>query len=226
MLLPGSRDTTQAKIPTLNQAQDDLGPTTGRLLAAFAAAVAETSEYCDSKGERDRSFANHLTRYLAKVELRDDGVQPKDCELEDVANSGICLSLPDYLVRVVKAGPDGEVPDPGDSERRKRFLQQQPELQIPLAFMEPEPAKNEEEAEPVHIMYLWEVDSRGRFTGFWFVCPNGVGKYYFKAWIPFEEGLGLLLSPAPANEPPPSALGFTKKSEPSREQTGTDENTE
>lgn len=114
---------------------------------------------------------------------------------------------------------------PGDSERRKRFLQQLPEQQTSFEFMktETEPVKNEEETEPAHIMYLWEVDSRDRFTGFWFVCPNGVGKYHFKEWIPFEEDLDLSLPKGPTTELPPSALGFTRKSERPREQTGTDD---
>lgn len=178
------------------------------------------------KGERDRSFFSHQVRYLAKVELHNDAVQAEDSELEDTANSGICLSLPDYRVRVLKASADGEAPEPGDSERRKRFLQQLPEQQMQLGFLDAEqPVKSSQEApEPVHIMYLWEVDSRDHFTGFWFTRPNGVGKYHFKEWIPFgsEELASPEISSGPAPEPP-SDLGFTKKTDLEREKTGTDE---
>jgi hypothetical protein len=226
-LLPTEQLTKPPIIPTLKQAQEDLGSTTGRLLAAFAAAVSETAEYVALKGERDRSFFSHQVRYLAKAELRNDGVQAEDSELEDTANSGICLSLPDYRIRVLKASADGEAPEPGDSERRKRFLQQLPEQQMQFSFAKAEEPTDlsQEGSEPVHIMYLWEVDSRDHFTGFWFTCPSGTGKYHFKEWIPFggeELALPEITSGGP-EQPPPGDLGFTKKADAEREKTGTDE---
>jgi hypothetical protein len=228
----GGDDTKPPIIPTLKQARDDLGATTGRLLAAFSSAVSDAAQYCASKGERDRAFFSHLVRYLAKIELNGDGMQPEDWELEDTANSGICLTHADYRVRVLKAAVDGEAPDPGNSERRKRFLQQLPEQQMSLPFIHSEEVdaenSSEEKAEPVHIMYLWEADSRDSFSGLWFTCPNGAGKYHFKEWIPFGgeelEAPGTPMNPP--SEPPPAELGFTKKpDEAQRDKTGTDDKT-
>ena len=203
-----------ALIPTLEQGREDFAGMIGRLLVSFDKSVTEAREYLELKGEQDRSYFSHRVRFAAKVELKRDGIEAEDCELEDTANSGICLVLPKYRVRVLKAAENGEIPDPGASDRRKRFLNQQSEQLELFSESSPCPSGEKEPSnrEPTHIIFLWEADSQNCFTGLWFVCPNGSSKPHFKLWIP-ANGIADLGTISPPSNPPLDNLGFARTDE-------------
>jgi hypothetical protein len=204
-------------IPSLEQALQDFNPTIDRLLVAFGRAVTEAREYIELKDEPDRSYFSHRVRYVAKTELKRGGVQAEDCELEDTANSGICLVLQNYRARVLKSAEGGEIPDPGGSDRRKRFLNQESEQMslFPDADVTGEP--NSSEREPAHIVFLWEADSKNVFEGLWFICPSGNQEPHFRHWIAAAGLSGSM--PVPKTPPPQEDLGFKRKDLPAA--TGT-----
>ena len=65
-------------------------------------------------GENDRIVVTevaHQVRYLTRVFLRSNGIEAEDeCELEDTANTGICISHPKYLIRVLRDTNSGSLP--------------------------------------------------------------------------------------------------------------------
>ena len=220
-------------IPSHEQASQELASTIGRLFSAFSVAIDEASDYCNLKVERDRSFFSHHVRYLAKTELKNDSndsFETQDADLEDTANSGICLVLPKYRVRVLRAAEDGQIPDPGSSTRRKKFLNQESEQYEFDWGADETTSKVDESSEPTHIVVLWEADSRDKFTGLWFICPNGTAEPHFKTWLPFpgneDYGFGSApYTPVAPTSAPAADIGFTKKTDKKSEspqKTGTD----
>ena len=194
-------------IPTFADAREDLKSIIDRLFPAFQDGINEARDYASKKNHFDGSFFSHQVRFLAKLNLKNDGIEAEDCELEDTANSGLCLLSAKYRVRVLKSA-DGEIPDPGDSDRRKRYLNQQPEQQMELFEYKPVVTAGMER-EPAHVVFLWEIDSEKFFTGVWVACPNGIGKYHFREWLKLPEAPAVA---QPEQEEPPSDLdGIGKK---------------
>jgi hypothetical protein len=207
-------------IPSLEQALNDLKPVIGRLFSSWDHAVAEARETADQKGY-DGSYFSHQVRFEAKIDLKGQGIEADDCELENTPNTGICVSVPGYSIRVLRS-QNGEIPDPGDSDRRIRFLEQKSE-QLRLF---PEQASSDElpEHEPVHIVVLWE-DVRRFFSGFWFICPDGVSKHHFKQWLPRPE-LGQAsapLAPPVPPSPPDDLSGIRRRQDTLIRKTGSDD---
>jgi hypothetical protein len=215
-------------IPGLEKAREDLNPTIGKILAAFKAASIDAVEYEQNMGEADESFFSHHVRYLARRRLRIDGVEAEEeCAIEQTANTGICITLPGYLIRVLRDTNSGNLPPAGESERRKRFFAQQTE-QLWLDLGEGVDAGVHE---PVHIVFLWANNKQKYFTGLHFICPNGeTGAPHFTDWLPVPELVGFVFTQQeiPPDEMPPSDLGMTKKDEIKSKQpkakTGTEPN--
>ncbi len=216
MELPSDKKPKPPIIPTLEKARKDLGPTIGKLHASFKAATIEAGDYTRVRGDPDESFYSHQVRYLAKVQLRAEGIEAEDeCELEQTANTGICITQPEYLIRVLRDTNPGCLPPAGDSERRKRFFAQQSE-QLQLRYLD-EDQNSADSREPVHGVFLWGSDQERHYTGLWFMCPNGESAApHFQEFLPVPElqDLGLTeTAPAP-DEKPPSDLGMTRKDMP------------
>lgn len=216
-------------IPTLNQARTELGLTIGKLLAAFKAATIAAGDYTRSKGDPDESFFSHHVRYLAKLQLLSDGIDAKEeCDLEHTPNTGICLTQPNYLIRVLRDTHRGSLPPAGDSERRKRFFAQQSEqLRLELEPNTDDP-RISDQREPVHLVFLWCSTQERRFTGLWLICPNGEGNAtHFQEFFPIPElgDIGVIDTIQP-EAMPPSDLGLTKRQEKKRirSKTGTEAN--
>jgi hypothetical protein len=226
-LFTNGMKTTTPIIPTLDQARTDLSLTIGKLLSAFKAATIEARDYARIKNDSDESFFSHQVRYLARIQLGEDGIDAaEECELENTPNTGICLTQPNYLMRVLRDTHGGSLPPAGDSERRKRFFAQQSE-QLRLE-LEPraEDCQGADERKPVHIVFLWGTTQERQFTGLWVICPNGEeNATHFQEFFPVPElgDLGLFDAPRP-EELPPCDLGFTKRREhePSLDKTGTE----
>jgi hypothetical protein len=216
MELPPDKKLKPPIIPTLDKARQDLSSVIGKLLASFKAATIEAGDYIRARGDPDESFFSHLVRYLAKVQLRGEGIEAEDeCELEQTANTGICITQPDYLIRVLRDTNSGCLPPAGDSERRKRFFAQQSE-QFQLKYSD-EDQNSADSREPVHITFLWASDQERHFTGLWFMCPNGEsGAPHFQEFLPLPElqDLGLTETAAEPEEQPPTDLGMTRKDQP------------
>jgi hypothetical protein len=80
--------------------------------------------------------------------------------------------------------------------------------------------------EPPHIVLLWASDEEGRFTGLWFVCPNGEDQAaHFKEWIVLPTLEEIAAQQMDFNQEPASDLGMKKKAQSGEvERTGTDNN--
>jgi hypothetical protein len=203
-------------IPSLEQALEDIRPIIGRLIAAFDHATGEARATAEER-EYDGSYFSHQVRFEAKMELKGSGIEAEDCELEDTPNTGICIAHPGYSIRVLRS-QDGEIPDPGDSDRRKRFLEQQSE-QLNL-FQEDQTPGHSPEREPTHLVMLWETVGRF-FSGFWLICPDGVGRQHFKHWLPRPE-FGIGNAPNPPLPPPDTLEGIQPRRNAGRKTGSTD----
>src|SRR5258707_1056443 len=94
-------------IPSLEQALQDVKPTIGKLFAAFDYATGEARATAE-KREYDGSYFSHQVRFEAKMELRSNGIEAEDCELEDTPNTGVCIAYPGYAIRVLRS-QNGEI---------------------------------------------------------------------------------------------------------------------
>jgi hypothetical protein len=215
-------------IPTLADASKDLAPTIGKLFAAFKAATISAVEYEQKIGLEDNSFFSHHVRYLATARLQHEGIDATDEDsdstygLERTANTGICITQPGYLIRVLRNTNSGNLPPAAESERRKRFFAQQSEQPGLL-----DDQIDEMEAhEPVHVVFLWSNDAQKLFTGFHFICPNGETiAPHFTEWLPVPMAdLGIQSQDLPLQEMPSEDLGLTKKDKSSKKKTGTEPN--
>lgn len=230
MDLPPGRKLKAPIIPSLAKARTDLASVIGKLHASLKSATIEAGDYSRAKDDPDESFFSHHVRYLTRVQLRQEGIdaEEEDYGLEQTSNTGICITQPDYLIRVLRETIPGSLPPPGDSERRKRFFAQQSE-QLPLKY-EDDGIDVIDGREPVHIVVLWTSDQERKYRGIWVICPNGVTDApFFQEFLPVPElqDLGITATTALPEEEPPTDLGMTRKDRPkeqdqSKPKTGTE----
>ncbi len=146
-------------VPTPEEGLDLLSPVSPHLQPAYDNALFETTAYVESKelscdGSTFLTFVRaHAKSYLVKKNI--GGVQFKDWSL-----SGIEWRIGESIFRSWK-GDDYELPPPGDSKGRMKFLNQQ--YPLPLDFSGATKLHN--------FVVLYSIGPSNKIT-LWLVCPK------------------------------------------------------
>jgi hypothetical protein len=146
-------------VPSPEEGLDLLSPVTPHLQPAYDNALFETNAYVESKellcdGSTFLTIVRaHAKSYLVKRNI--PGVQFKDWSL-----SGIEWKIDESIFRSWK-GHDYELPPPGLSKGRMRFLNQQ--YPLPLEYTETTKLRN--------FVVVYSIGLSNKVT-LWLVCPK------------------------------------------------------
>ena len=121
----------------------------------------------DDKAKPDAFLAPALVRYYAKKFLSSNGVEETELDVEDIANNGLSLMHNSYHLRILKSD-NGQLPPPGDSERKQKFYSQQMTLGVRPSGV----------ATTLNLVVLWDFDAAYNLRQLWLSCPKagGIGK--------------------------------------------------
>jgi hypothetical protein len=160
-----------------------------RCRAALRFGAAEAARFFKGKRSDDDLFC-HLVRYFAMTSLGKSSaeLQQRGAELlvDRLNNSGIELRWRSYRIRVWRA-PNGMLPPPGVSQRRREFYNQ---LSLGLA----------DEGE-INVALLWDADEEGQLLSLWLVCPRSPMDPKSVHWrIPVHESTGAVAATLPEEE--------------------------
>jgi len=142
-----------------------LQPVLERLAMAFASACTSSRALFDA---RDWSHDAALSAYLIRKEvlesIRDEGIQieEEDLEVERKALCGMLLKMPLVQLKIRKS-KDGEIP-PAGSDQSLAFYNWNL-----IVF----PQGDEDKAIPLHLMLLWNDNSKGELETLLLVCVEG-----------------------------------------------------
>jgi hypothetical protein len=153
-------------------------------------------------GKVDLSVHAAWTRYLTRQFLHTKHVSVEEedpsFDVEKISNCGLCLSLDDSQVRILKATQNG-IPK-ATSEARRQFYSSN-QLLLPFTNHK-EPSSNLEVR--LGLVVLWHMDANYNFSGIEVACPRkeredgSVDCYWIARWKRDEErGVGSQSTPTP-----------------------------
>jgi hypothetical protein len=150
-------------VPDASEVLKDLDPLRPVLFRVFEAALLEAREFFDERNARkDPYLFPHLVRYSVKQYLASRGLEAVECEMEELANSGLSLVYEGYHLRILKS-IGGKLPPPGYSLAKQAFWAQQ----MPFPFAAPVAIT------PVlNLLILWDVTPQYDLAGLWVACPK------------------------------------------------------
>jgi hypothetical protein len=125
----------------------------------------------------------YLTRlYLGSRDIRAEDEETREFELERIPNCGLCLSSPNYEIRILKASSDG-VPK-ATSDARSRFYSSN---QLQFAFANGQQSQAAQQI-TLNLVVLWSMDASHSYAGMEIACPRGensdgtVDCYWIAKW--------------------------------------------
>ena len=159
-------------IPPMQTALADLSPHFSTFYDAFESGTDHGKGYFEKYGFPFNPWLHaNLVRNWVKNILDKHDLKTQ-FESEELANSGLQLSINQWFVRIRKS-LHGEVPSPGRSKALQAYYRQYRQLLLP------------EEFSVMHnLLLLWHATSKGDFQGLSLVYPLSADMMRWRAEIP------------------------------------------
>ncbi len=161
------------RIPTFDVVYAELADFLAIVVEGLERGTAHASAYYETRNRKiESALASMLTRSVAKEYLSDKAlIAIQEFDRKDIANIGLRMSVGRHDIWIWKS-PDNNIPYPGPSLLKRRFLNQgQSHFDSPVFSIIPD----------IRLAIIWNVDSRYRLTEVYLALPKGAPTTIFGA---------------------------------------------